>query len=118
MEASHLTVNFPGFAVNDTLKCAEDGSLKLMCDVDTGNQSLSNYTFPCCHLLVTVGSDRKQCSYSDNETCTILLTVDECSQRVNVDAYAYTDTVDASSQTLATRTLDGKFTPLLNNYMR
>ena len=100
--------------MNDTLKCAEDGSLKLMCDVDTGNQSLSNYNFPCCHLSVTVGTDRKQCLYSDNETCTILLTVAECSQDV-VHAYPYTATVEASAQTMVTRTLDGKFTLLLNN---
>ena len=110
MSTAHLSVNFPGFSSTDTLKCSEDGSLKLKCDFDNGNQLLPDDTFPCCHLSATVEYDRKQCSYSDNETCTILLTVDECSRGVNVFAYPQTATVDASSQSMVTRSLSGKYT--------
>ena len=101
-------MNFPGFSPGNTVKCAEDGSLKLKCDFNNIGQSLPDDTFPCCHLSVTVGSDRKQCSYSDNETCTILLTVHECNQGVNVDAYPYTITADGQSTRAVTRMLNGK----------
>ena len=110
MNDAHLIVNFPDFPAGDTVKCAEDGSLKMKCEFDNGNPGMPDDTFPCCHLSVTVGTDRKQCSYSDNETCTILLTVAECSQGVNVFAYPHTATVDASSQSMVTRSFDGKYT--------
>ena len=102
-------MNFPDFPPGNTVKCAEDGSLRLKCDFNNFDP-IPDDTFPCCHLSVTVGSDRKQCSYSDNETCTILLTVDECSRGVNVFAYPQTATVDASSQSMVTRSLSGKYT--------
>ena len=105
-------MNFPDFSPGDTLKCEEDGSLKLKCDFDNGDQLLPDDTFPCCHLSVTVESDRKQCSYSDNETCTVLLTVDECNQGVNVYASPFTTTVDASSSGVL-RMLNGKYSHTL-----
>ena len=107
MRENHLTVNFPDFPPGNTVKCAEDGSLRLKCDFNNFDP-IPDDTFPCCHLSVTVGSDRKQCSYSDNETCTILLTVAECNQGVNVHAYPYTITADGQSTRAVTRMLNGK----------
>ena len=108
MTPNDLKVNFPGFLSGATLQCSEDGSLKLRCDLDNGKPWLPVDTFTCCHLSVKVENDRKKCRYKDDGTCTIHLTVDECSRPLFVHALPTTDTLDASTAITATRQINGK----------
>ena len=75
--ASYFSVVFPDYPDNSTLQCDEDGTFKVQCHFDNG-ENLPDDTYPCCTLHIVVNDDYRKCTYPDGENCTIAQTVSEC----------------------------------------